>query len=254
MIIYFSATGNSKHVVREIAHIDEEIINIEDTDIKEIYLKEGERLGIVSPTHAGGLPYILKDYLEELKINYDKHPYTFYIGTCGGSTGYSSKRVEGILKAKGLELDASFDVVMPETFVLFTDVNDDLTIESENEIANVSINEIKDLLEENAAGSHLNKSIPKPIGSIIESIYGKFRSTRPFNVNDECISCGICARDCPEEAIKMVDGKPVWVKPSCLLCLRCYHACPANAINYGTRTIDHGQYLHPDYNKEIDEI
>mgnify|MGYP002713860260 CR=1 FL=1 len=253
MLIYFSATGNTKHLVEEIAYEDEEIINIEDTDIREISLKEGDRLGIISPTHAMGLPFIVKDYLEELKINFDKHPYTFYVGTCGGSTGYSSKRVEDILKKKGLDLDASFDVVMPETFVLFADVNDDLNIDADNELANITINEIWHLLEEKATGRHLAKSISRPMGAIIETIYGKFRSTKQFNVNDDCISCGICERDCPEEAIRIEEGKPIWVKPSCLFCLRCYHACPTNAINYGTRTIGHGQYLHPDYHKEIDE-
>ena len=251
MIIYFSATGNSKHVVRELALDDEMIINIEDTDIKEISLANGERLGIVSPTHAGGLPFNVREYLENLKINYSNNTYTFYVGTCGGSTGYSSKRVEDILKAKGLKLDASFDVTMPETFVLFSDVNDDIQIEGENELANITINEIRHLLDQRVVGSHLAKSMSRPVGAIVESIYGQFRSTRQFNVNDDCISCGICERDCPEEAIKIEDGKPVWVKASCLLCLRCYHACPTNAINYGSRTMGHGQYLHPDYNKKL---
>lgn len=92
MLIYFSATGNTKHVVDEIAHEGEMIIAVDkQKDLKEINLEDNDRLGILAPSHAGGLPLNVKEFLNDLQINFDKHPYTFFIGTCGGSTGYSSK-------------------------------------------------------------------------------------------------------------------------------------------------------------------
>jgi NAD-dependent dihydropyrimidine dehydrogenase PreA subunit len=41
------------------------------------------------------------------------------------------------------------------------------------------------------------------------------------------------------------DAKPVWVKEKCVMCLGCLHRCPRFAIQYGSRTKNHGQYTNP---------
>lgn len=255
MLIYFSATGNTKHVVDEIAHEGETIIAVDQQkDLKEIILEDNDRLGILAPSHAGGLPLNVKEFLNDLQINFDKHPYTFFIGTCGGSTGYSSKQVKDILIKKGMELDASFAIRMPETFILFSDVNDKEKIARVNDEANYEISLIKKRLDNGVYGNFIDSQVPKFIGNIVQSAYGKFKSTSKFEVSDACISCGTCEKDCPVDAIKIEDGKPVWVKDSCLLCLRCIHACPTNAIDYGKKTKGKGQYLHSAYNKNINNV
>ena len=55
----------------------------------------------------------------------------------------------------------------------------------------------------------------------------------------------LCARKCPDQAIEMRDGRPVWVKERCIMCLGCLHRCPKFAIQYDDRTREHGQYRHP---------
>ena len=32
---------------------------------------------------------------------------------------------------------------------------------------------------------------------------------KAFRVEDACISCGLCAKNCPVSAIRLVDGRPV---------------------------------------------
>lgn len=61
-------------------------------------------------------------------------------------------------------------------------------------------------------------------------------------MEDSCIGCGKCARNCPVSAIAMENKKPVWVKEKCTLCLGCLHRCPVFAIQYGKHTKAHGQY------------
>ena len=144
MLIYFSATGNTKHLVEEIAYKGEKIIAVDKADnIKEINLEKDDRLGVLSPTYAGGLPENLKIFLENLVINYTSNPYTFYIGTCGGSTGFSSREVREIFIKKGIELEASFSVKMPDAFLLLTDVNDKEKISRINKQADREILDIK---------------------------------------------------------------------------------------------------------------
>lgn len=46
-------------------------------------------------------------------------------------------------------------------------------------------------------------------------------------------------------AIEMRDNRPIWIKEQCLQCLGCLHRCPVFAIQYGKKTIKHGQFVHP---------
>jgi formate hydrogenlyase subunit 6/NADH:ubiquinone oxidoreductase subunit I len=60
-----------------------------------------------------------------------------------------------------------------------------------------------------------------------------FRGRQIFNLG-LCISCGLCAGDCPAKAIEMVDveGKkrPLFHLDRCVFCYQCAESCPRNAI------------------------
>lgn len=48
--------------------------------------------------------------------------------------------------------------------------------------------------------------------------------------NDECISCGLCAKSCSEGAITMgPDNKPVYSANKCIYCGDCIKVCPSGA-------------------------
>lgn len=60
-----------------------------------------------------------------------------------------------------------------------------------------------------------------------------FRGKQIFD-NNLCISCGLCARDCPANAIEMVDfggkKKPIFHLDRCIFCYECAESCPKDAI------------------------
>ncbi|MEM2107924.1 MAG: 4Fe-4S binding protein [Candidatus Bathyarchaeia archaeon] len=60
-----------------------------------------------------------------------------------------------------------------------------------------------------------------------------FRGKQVYDIN-LCISCGLCARDCPAKAIEMVEveGKrrPLFHLDLCIFCYQCAESCPRSAI------------------------
>lgn len=52
-----------------------------------------------------------------------------------------------------------------------------------------------------------------------------------YVINDECISCGACASDCPVEAISAGDSKFVIDEGLCIECGACAETCPVGAPN-----------------------
>ena len=50
-----------------------------------------------------------------------------------------------------------------------------------------------------------------------------------YIINDDCISCGACASECPVDAITEGDGKFVINADECIECGACAGACPVDA-------------------------
>ena len=51
-----------------------------------------------------------------------------------------------------------------------------------------------------------------------------------YVINDECVSCGACAAQCPVEAIAEGDSKYVIDADTCVECGACADQCPVGAI------------------------
>jgi len=49
-------------------------------------------------------------------------------------------------------------------------------------------------------------------------------------INDECINCGACAPECPEEAITEGEDKHIIDAAKCTDCGTCVEFCPVEAI------------------------
>ena len=50
-----------------------------------------------------------------------------------------------------------------------------------------------------------------------------------YKINDDCISCGACADECPVNAISEGEDKYVIDEDTCIDCGSCAGACPVGA-------------------------
>lgn len=71
-------------------------------------------------------------------------------------------------------------------------------------------------------------ALMSPVAWLFRSLARKCLA-RLFTADAACTGCGLCARSCPAQAIRMKGGRPSWGL-ACSACNRCINACPEGAI------------------------
>jgi len=103
MIIYFSATGNTRLVAEELARLlgDEALDlapRIRAKDCSEIH--SDKVLVVCSPVHVSGLPKFYADYLKKVVFTGSADVYGIF--TNAGYSGIAGAQLKSIFRAKGM--------------------------------------------------------------------------------------------------------------------------------------------------------
>jgi ferredoxin len=53
----------------------------------------------------------------------------------------------------------------------------------------------------------------------------------PFEISDECLACGVCADECPVEAISEGEDQFIIDADECTDCGSCQEVCPNDSIS-----------------------
>lgn len=245
MIFYFTATGNGKHIAEKIAkQTKDEIVNITDCiqdDKFSFSLSEGEKLGFIVPVYFFGLPMIIMEFLQKLKID-GKIEYSYAILNCGGNTGNADQ-----MFMRTFAVDAIFGIKTVDNYVPMYPIESREVIERKLNQTEADVDVISRHINKGDIGrfNEARGSFISFLSPLVYSVYKNGRKTKKFTVNENCSSCGLCERICPRGVIRVEDKKPVWKIRQCELCFGCLHRCPTAAINYGKKSEINGRYINP---------
>lgn len=248
-IYYFSGTGNSLAIARELKDMFDEnssVVPMSVLNDKKTIKIDTDILGFVFPVYYMNVPEIVKSFVEKLVFETD--PYIFAIATCNGIPGPTLFELKKCLSKKGKILSSGFVVDMPgNAIVTKPEVIDERlknykskVSEISNYVNNKSMNKLqgKDGLK-----SHIESSIIKFFGNKL------YITPENVSVTKNCVGCGICAKVCPLNNIKIVNKRPQWGQ-KCANCLACFHWCPKKAVKGGTMLQKRDTYHHPEISIE----
>jgi ferredoxin len=229
VIIYFSGTGNTKHIATQLAiSLGVQSYSIEDFNSVEAIKKEKEVI-FGFPVYASNLPSIVWDYIEtNCTIWQDKK---IFIYNTQGMVGGSSLKIASSLFIKyGATILGTTFFNMPDnigdvgfiTFFLPARKNKKYLAKADNKLASL----IKNIKE----GKY-----PNPKISIIEGskLLKPDSKIRPHKDLSKCSNCNLCHLVCPSNT-------------KCTNCYRCFSVCPKQAITLMGKKVK-TQYLHPEF-------
>ncbi len=243
MVIYYSATGNSKHVALKIHEaFGGALVDICAPGLPSLFhMEDGETLWLVTFNCFWGISNRMEAFVRQSEFrNVSK---IAVVITCGGYMGGADVPIESLLLEKGLPKPTFYPLVMVTNYSVLHNVpsfgaQKRRLLRAEKALDNIIAGEQK---------PYRSNRFIRAITPMMHASYEKARTTSPFNVSDACIGCGLCMKGCPVGAIEMSGNKPLWALPKCDHCLRCLHRCPAEAINYGTSTQKRLRYTYESY-------
>lgn len=266
-IYYFSGTGNSLHVARELQkRIPEtKLISIVSLLNEDVIETKGETIGFVFPIYVSSTPDPVRRFLK--KIDLKSTQYIFAVTTNCGYPGKVNIYLEKLLNKKSKSLDSYFTLKMmgnsPKGLMPSFMINQDwasritketisaLEAEVQNEldtIHKVIINKEKNIEKESSNSPNFFMKFVKlllqfPVEWASEHTNPKIN----FYTDSKCTGCSICEKVCLSKKIKMNNDKPFWQKDiKCYYCYACFNYCPEQSILVKNYTHKDGRYYHPD--------
>lgn len=266
-IYYFSGTGNSLHVAKELQKriTDSIIIPMVSLLNKKVIQTQGKTVGFVFPVHALTIPIAVKKFIRKTEM--ESSEYIFAIATRDGSIFRGFKKIDQLLKKKNKHLDSHFILNMynNESRHKGYKIPSESDILSLEKVVQEKLDAIQNIIVNKIPSCEIdsNYSYSFPYNSILNYLLEKLvllgmtvseyiGGVNYFYTDTKCNGCGICEKICLSKKIKMTDNKPIWQKKVlCYMCFACLNYCPAKSVQIedipGVKsfTEENRRYSHP---------
>lgn len=245
-IFYFSGTGNTAKVVDKYKYCFEQVGHtVTITQIEKAFdnkgklqaeivdiAKNADIVGLGCPVHAFNAPSIVLKFAKQLpKANVIKR--TFIVNTSGEPLKFNniaSLKLKHILKRRKLLVTNEYRYCMPYNIIFRH--NDTMVYKMWRTAERLMPLDTYEILR--GIPHKLDKVF---LGNTIAWLmrcehWGGRLNGRQYKVDDKCVQCLKCVKECPTHNITVVDGKLKFGK-KCLMCMRCAQLCPKDAIKIG---------------------
>ena len=224
MVFYFTGTGNSLYVAKQLA---EKPVSIPQIIRKENLAFSEDSIGIVAPVYGHEVPLMVKEFLKKAVLHTN---YFYMVLTYGNRHGGAAELAKQFCENCGITVNYINVICMVDNWLPSFDMDEQKNIDKKVEEHIAAIQ----------ADIYARKNMIAEVTDTDRMAHQQFLNymkQMPPNawqhllqVTDACIGCGICEKVCPSASVRVVNRKAVHIPGNCQTCLACAHACPQKAI------------------------
>lgn len=182
----------------------------------ESELIDGDTVLLISPVYAGRIPTMAADLFRQI----DGHGMRAIVAVVYGNRDYD----DALLELADIAVNDGFDVIAAGAFIarhcIFPKVANGRPDASDMAVAANFMGRARESDKLDISTIKGNRPYKKP-GAVL---------LRPQTDENECRSCGVCARECPTGAIDPVTL--ITDKDKCITCCRCIAVCSTHARKF----------------------
>jgi len=250
-IYYFSGTGNTAWVARQLAarliDLGDEVTltSCEHASALDVDPAAYDVVGVAFPVHASFAPLVFRDFLDRLPPGEGKP--LFALTTAGYAAGDTAWYAAQPLQAKGYDPFLLANVKMGNN--LHLPLLSPLPVTPPEKMepllyrARAKIAQLANLIQQREPYEEGVGLTGRALGIVQRGLVERFEDLafKGFWADETCTRCGWCVRHCPVHAIEMTETE-VAFGDKCIICMRCYNFCPVQAIQLTEATRDAEKY------------
>ncbi len=224
MVFYFTGTGNSLYIARQ---IENDPVSIPQVIHNENQAFSADSIGIVAPVYGHEVPQMVKDFMEKAIFHTN---YFYMILTYGNRHGGAAELAKKLCDDCGIAVNYINVIMMVDNWLPSFDMNEQLKmnkrIDERMAVILADLNGKMDMIPDvTDADRAAHQQFLAAMSHMPPDAWQHL-----LRVSDTCIGCGICEKVCPSASIHVMNGKAVHTPGHCQTCLACVHACPQKAI------------------------
>lgn len=224
MIFYFTGTGNSLYIAKQLEEAPLSIPQVIHRKKQEFF---ADSIGIVAPVYGHEAPQMVKDFLKKAVFHTE---YFYMILTYGNRHGGAAELAKKLCDECGVTVNYINVIVTVDNWLPGFDMNEQKKMDKKVE------EHITAILADVAARKNMIAEVTDTDRAAHRQFLDRM-SQMPsdawqhlLRVTDSCVGCGICEQVCPSASVQVKNGKAVHIPGNCQTCLACAHACPQKAI------------------------